>query len=167
MTCVALIAAVAENGCIGVENRLPWHLPADLKHFRQLTTGNIVIMGRKTYDSIGKPLPNRHNIVITRNTDWHVDGVQVAHSLDEALAQAQHIAHTQALPFIWIMGGAQIYQQSLALAQALYLTEVETTVTGDAFLPSISTADWQITASERHYQAESDLYYRFVTYQRR
>jgi len=89
---LSLIVAIAQNGCIGIDNKLPWYLPEDLKYFRRLTTGNIVIMGRKTYDSIGKPLPNRHNIVISRHTDFHADGVKTVCSIDEALKIAESLA---------------------------------------------------------------------------
>lgn len=110
--------------------------PEDLKYFRRLTTGNIVIMGRKTYESIGKPLPNRSNIVISRNSDFQADGVKIVASIDDALKVAESIAEISDTQEAFIMGGAQIYQQTLPLAQRLYITEVKKTVTGDAFFPS-------------------------------
>ena len=132
---LSIIVAVAENGCIGINNSMPWYLPEDLKYFKRLTSGNIVIMGRKTYDSIGgKPLPNRQNIVISRNTDFQAEGVKVVASIDDALKVAESIAEISDTQEAFIMGGAQIYEQSLPLAQRLYITEVKKTVTGDAFL---------------------------------
>ena len=145
---LSIIVAVAENGCIGIANQLPWHLPEDLKYFRRLTTGNIVIMGRKTYESIGKPLPNRSNIVISQNPDFHADGIKVVRTIDEALKMAESIAEIDGAPEAFIIGGAQIYRQTLALAQRLYLTEVKKTVTGDAFFPSIDPSQWREIASE-------------------
>ena len=110
---LSLIVAIAENNCIGIDNKLPWYLPEDLKYFRRLTTGNIVIMGRKTYESIGKPLPNRSNIVISRNSDFQADGVKIVASIDDALKVAESIAEISDTQEAFIMGGAQIYQQTL------------------------------------------------------
>jgi dihydrofolate reductase len=164
---LSLIAAIAQNGCIGINNKLPWYLPEDLKYFRRLTTGNIVIMGRKTYESIGKPLPNRSNIVISRNSDFHAEGVKIVTSIDDALKVAQSIAEISDTQEAFIMGGAQIYEQSLPLAQRLYITEVKKTVTGDAFFPSIDLAQWQEIGREAHYYEPQDTHYDFVVYERR
>jgi dihydrofolate reductase len=162
----SIIVAVAENGCIGIDNKLPWHLPEDLKYFRRLTTGNIVIMGRKTYESIGKPLPNRSNIVISRNPDFQAEGVKIVRTIDEALQMAASIGEIDGAEEAFIIGGAQIYQQTLPLAQRLYLTKVQKTVTGDAFFPSIDPSQWQEIASEPHYYEPADTHYRFVVYER-
>ena len=111
---LSIIVAVAENGCIGINNSMPWYLPEDLKYFKRLTSGNIVIMGRKTYDSIGgKPLPNRQNIVISRNTDFQAEGVKVVASIDDALKVAESIAEISDTQEAFIMGGAQIYEQAI------------------------------------------------------
>ena len=165
---LSLIVALAQNGCIGINNKLPWYLPEDLKYFRRLTTGNIVIMGRKTYDSIGgKPLPNRQNIVISRNTDFQAEGVKVVASIDDALKVAESIAEISDTQEAFIMGGAQIYEQSLPLAQRLYITEVKKTVTGDAFFGSIDLAQWQEIGREAHYYEPQDTHYDFVVYERK
>ncbi len=164
---LSLIVAIAQNGCIGIDNKLPWYLPEDLKYFRRLTTGNIVIMGRKTYDSIGKPLPNRHNIVISRHTDFQAEGVKTVCSIDEALKIAESLAEISGINEAFIMGGAQIYAQTLPLAQRLYITEVKKNVTGDAFFPSIDLAQWQEIGREAHYYEPQDTHYDFVVYERR
>jgi dihydrofolate reductase len=164
---LSLIVAIAQNGCIGIDNKLPWYLPEDLKYFRRLTTGNIVIMGRKTYDSIGKPLPNRHNIVISRNTDFQAEGIKTVCSIDEALKIAESLAEISGINEAFIMGGAQIYAQTLPLAQRLYITEVKKNVTGDAFFPSIDLAQWQEIGREAHYYEPQDTHYDFVVYERR
>lgn len=163
---LSLIAAIAQNRCIGINNQLPWYLPEDLKYFRRLTTGNIVVMGRKTYESIGKPLPNRHNIVISNNPDFTADGVNIVASIDDALHMAHHLANVSGIHEAFIMGGAQIYQQTLALAQRLYLTEVKKTVAGDAFFPPINATEWQELGRENHYYEPQDTHYDFVVYER-
>ena len=163
---LSIIVAVAANHCIGIDNKLPWHLPEDLKYFRRLTTGNIVIMGRKTYESIGKPLPNRSNIVISQNPHFQAEGVKVVRSIADALYLAKSIGDIDGTPEAFIIGGAQIYQQTLPLAQRLYLTQVEKTVVGDAFFPAINPAEWREIASEPHYYEPADTHYRFVVYER-
>jgi len=135
---ISIIAAVSKNGVIGVDNKLPWDLPEDLKRFKELTTGNVVIMGRKTYESIGKPLPNRINIVITRNKDFFVSGVLTANSLDSALLKAGGNKD------IFIIGGGEIYEQSMGFADKLYITEVDMEVEGDTKFPTISN-QWSVT----------------------
>lgn len=164
---LSLIVAIAQNGCIGIDNKLPWYLPEDLKYFRRLTTGNIVIMGRKTFESIGKPLPNRQNIVISRNTDFGAEGIKTVTSIEQALDVANSMADISGIEEAFIMGGAQIYEQSLPLAQRLYITEVKKTVTGDAFFPSIDLAQWQEIGREAHYYEPQDTHYDFVVYERR
>jgi dihydrofolate reductase len=141
---ISLIAAVSENGVIGAQNRLPWHLPDDLRHFRAITTGHTVITGRKNCESIGKPLPNRRNIVITRQRGYQAPGCEVAHSLAEALAMAADE------PEVFVIGGAQLYAQALPLATRLYLTEVHATVAGDTHFPALERSEWQETGRERH-----------------
>ena len=156
---IALVVAMAENRVIGKENKLIWHLPADLKHFKNLTTGHPIIMGRKTFESIGKPLPNRTNIVITRQTDFEAEGCLVAHSLSEALMMAQQMDSD-----IFVIGGAEIYKQAMFLADTIYLTEVHHTFEGDTFFPEIDSVLWQETSREEHSADEKNTYnYAFVT----
>lgn len=158
---ISIIAALAENRVIGVNNTLPWRLPNDLKHFRRLTTGHAIVMGRKNYESIGKPLPERTNIVVTRNSGYRADGCLVAHSLDEALALAGND------PEIFVIGGAEIYREALARAGRLYLTQVHAHVDGDTFFPEIEPNDWKETARERHEADEKHAYaYSFVVFER-
>ena len=156
---IALVVAMAENRIIGKENKLIWHLPADLKHFKNLTTGHPIIMGRKTFESIGKPLPNRTNIVITRQTDFEAEGCLVAHSLSEALMMAQQMDSD-----IFVIGGAEIYKQAMFLADTIYLTEVHHTFEGDTFFPEIDSVLWEETSREEHAADEKNTYnYAFVT----
>lgn len=159
---IVLVAARARNGVIGRANGLPWHLPADLKHFRQLTEGKPIIMGRKTFTSIGRPLPKRTNIVVTRDPTFHAPGCLVAHSLDEAFILAGEA------PEVMIIGGAELFRQALPLADQLELTEIEADIEGDVSFPTFDPADWQVTAEQAHQSDEANPYpYRFVTYERR
>ncbi|MBK0404586.1 dihydrofolate reductase [Adhaeribacter sp. BT258] len=156
---IALVVAMAENNVIGKNNQLIWHLPADLKHFKNLTTGHPIIMGRKTYESIGKPLPNRTNIVITRQEDFKPEGCLVAHSLPEALMLAQQLDAN-----IFVIGGAEIYKQAMFLADTIYLTEVHHEFEGDTFFPEIDTLLWVETDREEHKADDKNPYdYAFVT----
>lgn len=165
---LALIAAVADNGCIGVDNKLPWYLPEDLKYFKAVTSGKAIIMGRTTYDSLGRPLPNRTNIVITRNPAFTApEGVRVVNSLDEAIALAEAVAHINGDEEIVVIGGAQIYGLALPKTDRLYLTEVKKTVEGDAFFPPWEKSDWQEVARQDHHYEPAALDYSFVVYERR
>jgi dihydrofolate reductase len=158
---VALIAAVARNGIIGAGNRLPWHLPEDLSRFRTLTSGHTVIMGRKTWESIGKPLPNRQNIVVSRQLGLRLDGASVAHSLDEALAMA-----VRPDP-VFVIGGEALYRSALPLAVLLYLTEIERDFHGDARFPPFERAEWREIARETREPASGEGFaYHFATYER-
>ena len=158
---VALIAAVARNGIIGAGNRLPWHLPEDLSRFRTLTSGHTVIMGRKTWESIGKALPNRQNIVVSRQLGLRLDGVSVAHSLDEALAMA-----VRPDP-VFVIGGEALYRSALPLAVLLYLTEIERDFHGDARFPPFERAEWREIAREARQPASGEGFaYHFATYER-
>ncbi len=139
---VALIAAIAQNGVIGVDNRLPWRLPDDLRRFRALTTGHSIIMGRKTWESIGKPLPDRQNIVVSRQRDFHAPGADVVTSLDAALAAAR-------LPDpVFVIGGEALYREALPLASDLYVTEIHRDFQGDARFPGYARSAWRETARE-------------------
>jgi dihydrofolate reductase len=142
---LALIVAAAANNVIGCENRLPWHLPQDLKYFKAKTIGKPVIMGRKTYESIGKPLPGRANIVITRQLDWTgPDGVQVAHTLEQAIGIAQQTISSSEVPIdeAMIIGGAEIYRAGLQYADKVYLTRLSKNFSGDAYFPELSAKEW-------------------------
>ncbi|MDP9095804.1 MAG: dihydrofolate reductase, partial [Pseudomonadota bacterium] len=132
---LSLVVARADNGVIGRDNALPWHISADLRHFKQLTVGKPVVMGRRTFESIGKPLSGRHNIVLTRDRDWRAGGVTVAPNLAEAVAAAGLQPNARA-DEIMIIGGAQIYAEALPSARRVYLTEVHTSPAGDTLLPA-------------------------------
>ncbi|MEP6835553.1 MAG: dihydrofolate reductase [Gemmatimonas sp.] len=163
MTRVNLVLARAANGVIGHNNALPWHLPEDLAHFRKLTLGAPVIMGRRTWDSLPprfRPLPNRVNIVVTRQADWSAEGAVRAATLVEAI---EHAAQSGA-PEIWVIGGAQIYAESAPLATRVIITEIDREFDGDAFAPTFG-AEWHETARESHVSA-SGLPFSFVTLER-
>ncbi|AZZ90521.1 dihydrofolate reductase [Hahella sp. KA22] len=160
---LSIVVARAENGAIGVENTLPWRLSNDLQYFKRVTMGKPIIMGRKTFDSIGRPLPGRTNIVVTRNKDWRHDGVSVAHSLDEAVS----LAGREQTDEVMLIGGAELYRQGLAAAQRVYLTEVKTSVQGDAFFPELDPADWRETSRDSHPADEKNQYpHDFVVFER-
>jgi dihydrofolate reductase len=159
---INMIYARAANGVIGHNNAMPWHLPEDLAHFKKLTLGFPVIMGRKTWDSIPpkfRPLPGRTNIVVTRQTDWQPEGANTASSLQAALAQCQ------ASSDVWIIGGAQIYAQAEPLAKRIEVTEIAQDFVGDAYAPVLG-ADWLASAREQHVSA-SGMAFSFVTYLRK
>ena len=157
MTALSLIVAFANNRVIGHNNALPWHLPEDLKRFRALTMGHHIIMGRKTYESLGRLLPGRTTIIVTRNKDYKVEGALIAHSLQAALV----LAAGDAEPFV--IGGAELYKEGLKLATKLYITEVKAEFAGDAFLPEIDLSHWNLSEKKDHLAASgleySDLIY--------
>jgi len=156
-----LIYARAANGVIGANNTLPWHLPEDLAHFKRHTLGCPVIMGRKTWDSLPpkfRPLPGRLNLVVTRQPDWQAQGAQAAASLQDALAHCGDAFDA------WVIGGAQIYAQALALARSVVVTEIDVQVQGDAFAPQLGS-EWREASREAHISAQG-LPYSFVNYQR-
>ncbi|HNK33609.1 MAG TPA: type 3 dihydrofolate reductase, partial [Plasticicumulans sp.] len=138
------IVAIGRNRVIGAGNALPWRLPDDLAHFKRLTLGKPVLMGRKTWESLGRPLPGRDNLVITRNPGYHAAGARVFASLDTALAACSDA------PEIMLIGGAELYAQTLPICDRLYLTEVDAAPDGDAFFPALDPADWRETAAEPH-----------------
>lgn len=162
----ALIVATAENGVIGRRGQLPWHLPLDLKHFKLLTLGHPVLMGRRTWESIGRPLPGRANIVVTRQPDWVAPGCEVTHSLAEAVALA---ATRPGGELVCVIGGGEIYQAALPAVDVVYLTEVHHTVPdGDAFFPALPPSVWREETRERHEADEKHAYaFSFVTLRRR
>ena len=145
---LAMIAAVAENNAIGINNKMPWYLPGDLRYFKAITMGKPIIMGRKTFDSLRKPLPGRTNIVITRDKSWQQDGVKVVYSLDEAIELAEDIALINGNDEIMVIGGEQIYRMALEKAERLYLTKVYQSFDGDAFFPELNDRQWQETSRE-------------------
>lgn len=156
---LTIIAAIAKNGVIGAGGALPWHLPEDLRRFKELTLGKIILMGRKTFESIlarnGKPLPERTSIVITRQADYHVpDGVEVYPGLEEAF-----IAHAD--DEIFIIGGGEIFRQTMPRAKKLYLTYIDKVVEGDTYFPPIPRDAWRVTENIEHDG------YRFLTYERK
>lgn len=161
MSIVSLIAAMAKDRVIGRDNTLPWHLPEDLKHFKATTLGKPVIMGRKTWESLGRPLPGRRNIVISRNADYQPGGGELAPSLQAAIAMAAMAAEADE---IFVIGGADIYRQALPMAQRLYLTEIAADFAGDAHFPEFSSADWSEASREPH-TSVSGIPYAFVLYQ--
>ena len=157
---LTLVVAIDSQRGIGVNNTLPWHLPEDLAHFKRITSGHPIIMGRKTFDSIGRPLPNRRSIVITRNPDWKHDGVDAVTSLDAAVTL---VGAAEA----FIIGGAQIFIEALPRADKLVVTEIDKTFDCDTFFPQIDMQQWQEVAREQHQSVKTGLPYAFVTYQRR
>lgn len=159
---ISMIAAMAANRVIGLDNKMPWHLPADLQHFKRLTSGKTVLMGRKTYQSIGRALPNRRNLVISRQPAPAVSDAEWFDSLDAALAQVSTDEE------LMVMGGADIYRQCLPLAQRLYLTFIELNVVGDTWFPDYEAeADWRLTDEEKCIADQKNPYnYRFVTLER-
>ena len=159
---LALIVAVGENNEIGKDGRMPWHLPADLKRFKALTLGKPVIMGRKTFEAIGKPLPQRRNIVVSRRRDFHAPGCEVAGSLPEALVLAAGVPETM------LIGGGEIYREALPRAQRIYLTRVHARFEADTFFPALDPAEWRETARENHTADERNTFaYSFITLARR
>lgn len=165
---VALIWAMSRNGVIGRNNALPWHLPEDLRYFKRVTFGKPVIMGRKTWESIGRPLPGRANIVITRDEGFQAEGARVVHSLEQALSVAQSIALLDGVDEAMVIGGAEIYALALPLAQRLYLTQVHAEVEGDACFPALDLSGWQEVGREDFAAEGPNPYdYSFIVYDRK
>lgn len=161
---IKILVACDENRVIGKDNQLIWHLPADLKRFKSLTTGHVILMGRKTYESIGKPLPNRTTIVITRQVDFQAEGTITAHSVEEAILKAKSLTRED----IFIVGGAEIYSLSLALADQLLVTQLHDIFEGDAFFPEISADTWEMVERERGVTDEKNPFqYSYITYQKK
>lgn len=160
---IKIIVACDEKNVIGKNNQLIWHLPADLKHFKNLTTGHSIIMGRKTFESIGKALPNRNNLVVSRQSHLNVDGIILCHSLEEAILKAKSLSRDD----IFIIGGAEIYRQALPLADQIILTRLHDYFDGDAFFPELPSEQWEVIHAERGITDEKNPYqYSFMTYQK-
>ena len=158
---ITLVVATAKNGCIGINNDMPWHIPEDFAFFKTYTSGKPVVMGRKTWESLPKkPLPNRRNIVISRQADYAAEGAEVVGNLQAAFALSADA------PEIIVMGGAQIYAEALPLASDLRITEVDLSVDGDAYFPSIDASTWQEVEREAHVSAKG-LAFSFVHYQQK
>lgn len=159
---ISLIVAIADNRVIGKDNQLIWHLPADLKRFKQLTMGHHMVMGRKTFDSIGKALPGRTSVVITRQHGWKKENVIKANSLQSALSLCG--TNTE----IFIIGGAQIFSEALSLADKIYLTHIHYTFDGDVFFPELNEDNWETTFNELHKADEKNPFdYSFINYERK
>jgi dihydrofolate reductase len=159
---LALVAAMDRNRVIGVDNRLPWHLPADLRRFRELTMGRPVLMGRRTHESIGRPLPGRHNLVLTRDPGYLAPGCTVVRSLEEALAAAGQV------PELMVIGGAELYARLLERADRLYLTLVDGELAGDTHFPEYAGGEWvEVARQERVADADNPFALSFVVLERR
>lgn len=158
---ISLIVAVDLNNGIGKDNQLPWHLPADLKHFKNLTSGHPVLMGRKTFDSIGKALPNRRNIVISRQSGVEFPGVEFCNSLEQAVMLCKNEDE------IFIIGGSQIFEQALPLSDTLYLTRIDHNFEADTFFPEINPEQWIEIEKNHHHPDQKNLYsYSFIKYRK-
>ena len=157
---LAMIVAMAKNNVIGLDNDMPWHLPADLKRFKATTLGNPIIMGRRTYESIGRPLPGRLNIVLSRDTDLEIDGCTVVNSLEEALRTAKEANSTSDNPKeeIFIVGGSHLYNKFISEIDTLYLTQIDAEIEGDTFFPDYTKYNWQETQRIEHPADESNQY---------
>lgn len=159
---LSIIVAFDINRLIGKNNQLPWHLPADLKHFKSITMGGHMIMGRKTFDSIGKPLPGRTSIIITRQKNYTQPGCLVVHSLDEALEICKNQEE------VFIIGGAQIFECTMPIADRLYITQIQNKFEGDTYFPEISEDLWKATSLEENKADEKNNWdYNFITYERK
>nr|AIA17870.1 Dihydrofolate reductase [uncultured bacterium] len=156
---ISLVAAMSENRVIGIDNKLPWNIPVDMKRFRDITRGHVVVMGRKTFESLGKPLPQRTNIVITRNRDWTAEGATVVHSLEEALAPYKNSDEE-----VFVIGGGEIYDRAIEIADRIYLTVVHKNFQGDAYFPEFDSAKFDVFHEEKH---NEPIPFTFIDYQRK
>lgn len=163
---LSLLVAMARNRVIGRNNKLPWHLSADLKHFKFLTMGQTIVMGRKTYESIGKPLPGRTNIIITRQAGYEVPGAIVVRSVDEALLKCEETSSVNGESFI--IGGEELYRQTLKICQRMYITEIQRDFEGDVFFPEFDSNEWEETQRDKHIsENDNSLEYHFVVLNRK
>ncbi len=163
---VVHVVAMDQQHCIGKDNDLPWHISADLKHFKEITQGGVIVMGRKTLESMGRALPKRVNWVITRDTDWSFEGTKVAHTIEDALNQAVADVKASEKPeSIYIIGGGEIFKQTMSIADRLELTHVELDVQGHAFYPEIP-AEFKKVFSEQHIDDKTGIAFEFATYRK-
>lgn len=161
MTILSMIVAHADNRVIGKDNDMPWHLPADLAYFKRTTLGKPIIMGRKTYESIGRPLPGRKNIVISRDEEYRAEGVEVVGSVEAALALVSDVEE------VMVIGGGAIYKHCLPAAQRLYITHIDANIVGDTYFPKYDLNEWQLAVSEVKAADEKNNYQlRFNVYER-
>ena len=163
---LSLIAALGQNRVIGVDNSMPWHLPGDFKYFKATTLGKPIIMGRKTWDSLGRPLPGRLNLVVSRQTGLQLEGAEVFASLQDAVARAEVWAQEQGVSEVMLIGGAQLYTQGLADADRLYLTRVGLSPEGDAWFPEFDQAQWKLVSEELHAAADDKPAFSFEVWER-
>jgi dihydrofolate reductase len=165
---IAMIAGVAENGVIGSEQTIPWRVPSDMAFFKKTTMGKPILMGRKQYETVGKPLPGRTNIVITRQRDYRPEGVLVFHSIDDALAKAREIAQADGVDEIMIIGGGELYAQLMARADRLYITHIDLSPSGDVRFPAIAPEQWTVVdLPEVAPSPKDEATYRVKVYERR
>ncbi|MDT2045969.1 dihydrofolate reductase [Priestia flexa] len=157
---ISLIVAMDNNRLIGKENDLPWRLPADLQYFKQTTMGHTIVMGRKTFESIGKPLPNRRNVILTGNKDYHHEGVKVIHSVDDLMSLEEESE-------LFVIGGATVYEQTMNVATRLYVTHIEEAFEGDTYFPEIDSSVWKEVSKKQGIKDEKNPYvYYFTVYER-
>jgi len=160
---ISFIVAMDQNRVIGKDNQLPWHLPADLKFFKKVTVGHPIAMGRKTHESIGKPLPGRKNIIVTRNLDYQSEGCTVIHSVEELMQYVK-----QKDKEVFVIGGAQLFNQLFPVADRLYITEIEFEFEGDTYFPEFTDSEWTLTTREQGVKDEKNPYdYSFNIYDRK
>jgi len=158
---ISLIVAVSKNNVIGSDNKLLWHLPADLKHFKAITSNHTIIMGRKTYESIGRALPNRRNIIVTRQEDFNAPGCEIIHQLQDAIDLCE------GEPEVFIIGGGEIYRQSIHAADKIYITRVYKEFEGDATFPDFSLSEWKLNSYQKFHADEKNMFeYSFSEYER-
>lgn len=163
---LSLIAALGENRVIGVDNSMPWHLPGDFKYFKATTLGKPIIMGRKTWDSLGRPLPGRLNIVVSRQTDLQLEGAEVYPSLEAAVVRAEEWAREQGVDEVMLIGGAQLYAQGLAQADRLYLTRVALSPEGDAWFPEFDLEQWKLVSNSENPAVDDKPAYNFEVWEK-
>lgn len=165
---IAMIAAMSNNRAIGKDNALLWHLPNDLKFFKDSTMGKPIVMGRKTFESIGRPLPGRENIVVTLDPEWDHEEVTVVNDLEIALQMASHEAEKTGVDEVMVIGGAQIYKQALPWVNRLYLTRVDADIEGDAFFPDFNENEWEVISEQKYASCEKNPYdYCFQTLEKK
>lgn len=161
---ISILVAMDKNGLIGKDNDLPWRLPNDLKYFKQLTTNHIILMGRKTYESIGRPLPNRTNVVLTRNESFHSEGCQVVHSVEEV----QQLFNEESKQEIFVIGGSDIFKLLLPYTDRLYITKIDEIFEGDTYFPEINYDNWNLVSREQGEKDENNPYdYYFCIYDKK
>ncbi|MCA1030387.1 dihydrofolate reductase [Bacillus timonensis] len=160
---ISLIVAMDQNNLIGQDNDLPWKLPADLAYFKKITMGKSIVMGRKTYNSIGRPLPGRHNIVLTKTHDMNVFGCEVMHSVDEVLHHSEQLGNE-----VFIIGGAEIFNQFLPFTDKLYITHIEERFSGDTYFPKVNMEEWELISREKGPKDNKNPYdYFFAVYRKK